>query len=43
VKQLALFHHDPNYNDQKFLQIVQQARRCFENSIGAQEGWTLSL
>lgn len=43
VDQLALFHHNPYYNDHTFYQIVQKARREFENTVGAQEGWTLVL
>lgn len=43
VKQLALFHHDPSYDDQKFFQIVQEARRKFENTVGAQEGHSVVL
>jgi len=43
VSQLALFHHNPVYNDRVFHQIVQQARRKFENTIGAEEGWSLVL
>ncbi len=43
VKQLALFHHFPAYDDGRFYEIVQQARGEFENTIGAQEGWTLTL
>ena len=43
VKRLALFHHNPSYTDHTFFGIVQQARRKFENTMGAQEGFTISL
>ena len=43
VKQLALFHHFPSYDDGRFYEIVQLARSKFENTIGAQEGWSLTL
>ena len=43
VKQLALFHHEPSYNDQRLDQIVEEARRHFENTIGAQEGCSIVL
>ncbi|MBI3940197.1 MAG: MBL fold metallo-hydrolase [Acidobacteria bacterium] len=38
VKQLALFHHDPVHADQTIFDIVQQARRHFENTLAAKEG-----
>ena len=43
VRQLALFHHDPSYDDGKCHQITEDARRNFENSMGAKEGWSLIL
>ncbi len=43
VKQLALFHHNPSYDDRQFYKIIQEARGEFENTIGSQEGWSLIL
>jgi hypothetical protein len=39
VKQLVLFHHDPSH-DATIQDFVDQARRTFENTEAAQEGWT---
>jgi len=43
VEQLILFHHDPWHNDQKVLEIHRQARRQFENTLAATEGWSVEL
>ncbi|MDA2932997.1 MBL fold metallo-hydrolase [Acidobacteria bacterium AH-259-D05] len=43
VKQLALFHHEPSYHDQQLDQIVEKACREFENTLAAQEGWSIVL
>ena len=43
VKQLALFHHNPFYNDEVFDGIVEQSRRKFEHTIGAAEGTSVIL
>lgn len=43
VRQLVLFHHDPQHDDQSVANIVEQAREEFENTIGAKEGWTASV
>jgi phosphoribosyl 1,2-cyclic phosphodiesterase len=40
VKQLILCHHDPWHNDQDVLEIQQQARAQFENTLAATEGWS---
>jgi len=38
VKQLALFHHDPDRKDAEVAQIASEARERFEPSIAAREG-----
>jgi phosphoribosyl 1,2-cyclic phosphodiesterase len=43
VKQLVLFHHDPEHDDQAMARILDQARAEFENTMGAREGWSLTL
>ena len=43
VKQLALFHHNPGYDDKFFRKIVERSRRSFENTIGAREGLSLTF
>ena len=43
VGQLALFHHDPNYDDQMIAAIEQQAQKLFPGTLAAREGLTLSL
>ena len=43
VKQLALFHHNPAYNDRIFFEVVQRARREFENTLGAREGLSVLI
>jgi len=39
VKQLVLFHHDPAHDDGAVDAIVANARRHFENTVAAKEGW----
>ncbi len=43
VKQLVLFHHDPEHDDRAMAQILDQARAEFENTMAAREGWALTL
>jgi phosphoribosyl 1,2-cyclic phosphodiesterase len=43
VKQLLLFHHDPNHCDEDMDQIVMEARGWFAGASAAQEGATISL
>ena len=43
VRQLALFHHDPDRDDEAVSRIVASARAWFENTEGAREGWTVTL
>ena len=42
VKHLILFHHDPSHDDEMVNNLVLQARRHFENTDAAREGWRLS-
>ncbi len=42
VKQLILFHHDPGHDDRTVQSFVDQARRTFENTEAAKEGWVTS-
>jgi len=43
VKQLALFHHEPAYSDKILLDIEQQARGRFANTLSAREGLEVTL
>ena len=43
VRQLILFHHDPLRSDDAVEGIVKEARTLFANTIGATEGWHVSL
>ncbi len=43
VKHLILFHHDPSHDDTAVSQLVQEARRHFENTDAAREGWTVRV
>ncbi|MEP6715210.1 MAG: MBL fold metallo-hydrolase [Terriglobia bacterium] len=40
ARQLFLFHHDPSHDDQQMLKITEQARKHFENTTCAWEGFT---
>ena len=43
VKQLVLFHHDPNHNDEQLEAILASARAEFPATILAREGETLFI
>jgi phosphoribosyl 1,2-cyclic phosphodiesterase len=43
VKRLILFHHAPEHGDQAVADIEREARRCFENTDAAREGWSVSV
>ena len=43
VKQLILFHHDPNHDDDAVSAIVENARARFPNTIGGREGWECTV
>jgi phosphoribosyl 1,2-cyclic phosphodiesterase len=43
VKQLILFHHDPDHDDKEIDAILRQSRRRFRSAIAAKEGLTLKL
>jgi len=43
VKQLILFHHDPQRSDEEVKRIEEDARREFENTLAAREGLVISL
>lgn len=43
VRHLILFHHDPAHDDQKMMEITQDARLQFENTTGAWEGFVAAL
>jgi phosphoribosyl 1,2-cyclic phosphodiesterase len=43
VKQLLLFHHDPNHNDAAVSQIVDRARAEFPAAEAARERWSASF
>jgi ribonuclease BN (tRNA processing enzyme) len=40
VKQLLLFHHDPNRTDRQLEAIISEAQSEFANTIAAKEGWS---
>jgi ribonuclease BN (tRNA processing enzyme) len=43
VRQLILFHHDPQRTDPELDAIAREAQREFPNTIAAREGWSTSL
>lgn len=43
VKQLALFHHDPNYDDATVQRLENEAQALFPNAFAAREGLELKL
>jgi phosphoribosyl 1,2-cyclic phosphodiesterase len=43
VKQLVLFHHDPDRNDSEIRRLLRRARDHFDDVIAAREGLTLKL
>ncbi len=43
AKQLALFHHDPNYDDATVRQLETQAQTLFPNAFAAREGLQVTL
>jgi phosphoribosyl 1,2-cyclic phosphodiesterase len=43
VKQLALFHHDPNYDDETVRDLEEQAQAIFKNAFAAREGLEVEL
>jgi phosphoribosyl 1,2-cyclic phosphodiesterase len=43
VKQLVLFHHDPNHDDQAVSAIVEKARAQFPQSEGARESCVFTI
>ncbi|OFV99345.1 MAG: hypothetical protein A3H94_08710 [Acidobacteria bacterium RIFCSPLOWO2_02_FULL_60_20] len=43
VKQLILFHHDPDHNDVYVDSIVEEARKFFPNVMAAWEGLDINL
>jgi phosphoribosyl 1,2-cyclic phosphodiesterase len=43
VKQLFLFHHDPDHDDVFVDGLVEKARRAFPNTVGAAEGLEIVL
>ena len=43
VKQLALFHYDPSYNDEAIAEIERKARQRFRHTIAPSEGMSIIL
>jgi phosphoribosyl 1,2-cyclic phosphodiesterase len=43
VKQLALFHHDPNYDDETVHDLEEQAQVIFKSAFAAREGLEVDL
>jgi phosphoribosyl 1,2-cyclic phosphodiesterase len=43
VKQLILFHHDPNHDDAAVCAIEENARARFPNTVGAREGRVFTI
>ncbi|SVD93569.1 uncharacterized protein METZ01_LOCUS446423, partial [marine metagenome] len=42
-KQLILFHHNPNYNDNQVELIEQKAKQVFNQTIAAKQGLVIYL
>lgn len=43
VRQLALFHHDPEHDDRFLLGVEKECQRLFANSVIAREGQVITL
>ncbi len=43
VKQLALFHYDPSYNDETVAEIERKARQRLPHTMAAREGMSITL
>ncbi len=43
VKQLVLYHHDPNHNDEAVAKKEENAKKLFPNTLVAYEGLVLNL
>lgn len=43
AERLILFHHDPAHDDRMLMEITQEARREFENTIGGWEGFVAAI
>jgi phosphoribosyl 1,2-cyclic phosphodiesterase len=43
VKQLHLFHYNPEHTDKMIAEIEQEAKKLFPNTFAAREGWTVDL
>ena len=43
MKELILFHHDPQRSDEEVARIETDARGEFRNTLAAREGLVLSL
>lgn len=43
VKRLALFHHDPNYDDESVHDLEEQAQAIFKAAFSAREGLEMTL
>ncbi len=43
VKQLALFHHDPEHDDRFLMRVENESQRLFPNACLAREGLTITL
>jgi ribonuclease BN (tRNA processing enzyme) len=43
VKQLILFHHDPQHDDEQIAAMEREAQRIFPNTIAAYEGLELVI
>jgi ribonuclease BN (tRNA processing enzyme) len=43
VKRLALFHHDPNHDDETVHDLEEQAQAIFAGAFSAREGQEMAL
>jgi ribonuclease BN (tRNA processing enzyme) len=43
VKQLVLYHHDPNHDDAAIAKKEENAKKLFSNTVAAYEGLTLNI
>lgn len=43
AKRLMLFHHDPEHDDEQMAKITECAAKCWDDTVAAYEGYSLSF
>lgn len=43
AKKLVLFHHDPEHDDEQMARITECAAQCWDDTVAAYEGYSLTL